>query len=74
MLLMLYVLHSRMQDIGISTALGKIICFYLSFIADSGIRAYGNETEVGEGIRASGVPRSEIFVRKEAFLPRLTQY
>ncbi|BFZ63799.1 hypothetical protein YB2330_004931 [Saitoella coloradoensis] len=25
-------------------------------------RAYGNEREVGEGIRASGVPRSEIFV------------
>ena len=26
-------------------------------------RAYGNEKEVGEGIRRSGVPRSEIFVR-----------
>lgn len=25
-------------------------------------RAYGNEKEVGEGIRKSGVPRSEIFV------------
>lgn len=26
-------------------------------------RAYDNEKEVGEGIRRSGVPRSEIFVR-----------
>ena len=26
-------------------------------------RGYGNEKEVGEGIRKSGVPRSEIFVR-----------
>jgi len=24
---------------------------------------YGNEAEVGEGIKASGVPREEIFVR-----------
>ena len=31
--------------------------------ADLGKRAYGNEKEVGEGIRASGVSRSEIFVR-----------
>ena len=26
-------------------------------------RVYGNEREVGEGLRASGVPRSEVFVR-----------
>lgn len=25
---------------------------------------YGNETEVGEGIKASGVDRKDIFVRK----------
>ena len=31
------------------------------------LRAYGNEKEVGEGIRASGVPRSEIFVRLRFF-------
>ena len=38
-------------------------CRVLS-IADPALicRAYGNEKEVGEGIRASGVPRSEIFV------------
>lgn len=29
---------------------------------DARSRAYGNEKEVGEGIRASGVPRSDIFV------------
>lgn len=30
--------------------------------ADPVLRAYGNEKEVGEGIRKSGVPRSDIFV------------
>lgn len=30
--------------------------------ADADFRAYGNEKEVGEGIRKSGVPRSDIFV------------
>jgi glycerol 2-dehydrogenase (NADP+) len=32
------------------------------------LRAYGNEKEVGEGIRQSGVPRSEIFVRDCLFM------
>ena len=33
------------------------------------VRGYGNEKEVGEGIRASGVPRSEIFVRRRFHFP-----
>ncbi|EJF58366.1 Aldo/keto reductase [Dichomitus squalens LYAD-421 SS1] len=33
--------------------------------------AYGNEKEVGEGIRRSGVPRSEIFVTSKLWATRL---
>lgn len=31
-------------------------------------KSYGNEHEVGDGIVASGVPRSQIFVRVETLL------
>lgn len=32
-------------------------------------RFYGNEKEVGDGLRASGVPREEVFVRINLFTP-----
>jgi diketogulonate reductase-like aldo/keto reductase len=32
-------------------------------------RFYGNEKEVGDGLRASGVPREEVFVRMTLFTP-----
>ena len=38
---------------------------FAQIISLTTFRMYGNEKEVGEGIRRSGVPRKEIFVRIE---------
>ena len=35
---------------------------------------YGNERQVGEGIRHSGVAREEIFVTTKLFVPQMCQY
>jgi hypothetical protein len=60
---------SKMRDTDISTALGILICLLLLFtLSLRHSRFYQNEKIVGAGIHASGVPRSEIFVRDEYVL------
>ena len=44
-----------------------LACGYRHFDCASG---YGNETEVGEGIRASGVPRDEIFITSKLWVTK----
>ena len=44
-----------------------LACGYRHLDCASG---YGNETEVGEGIRASGVPRDEIFITSKLWVTK----
>lgn len=54
---------SKKQATGTSTVHGRILPVLTLFLSEmNDIRAYGNEREVGEGVKASGTPRSDIFV------------
>jgi len=66
----------KMPLIGLGTwqsAPGQVASAVKYAIAEAGYRhidgawAYGNEKEVGEGIKASGVPRSEIFLTSKVW-------
>lgn len=56
--------HSE-PDIDTLIVLGElrmVLCICRIIDGSRWYRAYGNEKEVGEGLKASGVPREEVYV------------